>query len=64
MFMIAEPFMAGRVCFVFVLWCVFKISRKMAGVPEDKERASEEASFLFLKEGLWKVYQNQLTHAI
>lgn len=56
--------MAGHVCFVLVFWFVFKISRRIVKVPEDKGQASEEPSFLFLKGQLWKLYKNQVTHAI
>lgn len=62
--MIAEPLMAMHVCFAFVFWFVFKISRKRVDVPEEKEQANEEPSFLFPKEGPQKLCKNQLTHAI
>ena len=44
----------------FFFW--FKISRRM--VLEHEEWASEEPSFLFSKEELWKLCKNKLAHAI
>ena len=50
-----------HVCLIiFFFW--FKISRMM--VLEHEERASEEPSFLFSKEELWKLCKNKLAHAI
>lgn len=64
-YIISEPVMAGCVCLVLVFRFVFKISRKMVEVPEDKEgQASKEPSFLFLKGELWKLYKNQVIHTI